>query len=132
MLHVDKFEIDYREDGSERQFSSDLSIIDPETGRTVSTQHINVNKPLRYGGVTACALPHHAYPLANHATSHEIFYLGCDASQIFTRHICSHKPFVRQPVDVFSSLLDANHACNPLPKSFSKYRETTTDFCFQL
>mmetsp|Transcript_15282 Transcript_15282/g.46183 ORF Transcript_15282/g.46183 Transcript_15282/m.46183 type:complete len:298 (+) Transcript_15282:3-896(+) len=53
VLHVDKFEIDYREDGSERQFSSDLSIIDPETGRTVSTQHINVNKPLRYGGVTA-------------------------------------------------------------------------------
>lgn len=53
MLHVDKFDIDYREDGSERQFTSDLSVIDPETGAVLSQQHISVNKPLRWQGVTA-------------------------------------------------------------------------------
>lgn len=54
-VHVDRFEIDYREDGSERQFSSDLSVVEPGTGRTLSRQHISVNKPLRWGGVTGCA-----------------------------------------------------------------------------
>lgn len=53
VLHVDKFDIDYREDGSERQFTSDLSVIDPETGAVLSQQHISVNKPLRWQGVTA-------------------------------------------------------------------------------
>lgn len=53
VIHVDKFDIDYREDGSERQFSSDLSVIDPESGAVLSQQHISVNKPLRWQGVTA-------------------------------------------------------------------------------
>lgn len=53
VIHVDKFDIDYREDGSERQFSSDLSVIDPETGAVLSQQQISVNKPLRWQGVTA-------------------------------------------------------------------------------
>ncbi len=49
MVRVDNFQIDYREDGSERQFMSDLSVLDASTGRTLSTQHISVNKPLRWG-----------------------------------------------------------------------------------
>lgn len=49
VVRVDKFNIDYREDGSERQFYSDLSVLDAATGRTLSTQHISVNKPLRWG-----------------------------------------------------------------------------------
>ena len=48
MVHVDKFNIEYREDGSERQFTSDLSILDAATGRPLSSQHISVNKPLRW------------------------------------------------------------------------------------
>lgn len=48
-MRVDNFEIDYREDGSERQFFSDLSVLDAATGRTLSTQHISVNKPMRWG-----------------------------------------------------------------------------------
>lgn len=50
VVRVDNFQIDYREDGSERQFQSDLSVLDAGTGRTLSSQHISVNKPLRWGG----------------------------------------------------------------------------------
>jgi ResB-like family len=49
VVRVDKFSIDYREDGSERQFYSDLTVLDGTTGRPLSTQHISVNKPLRWG-----------------------------------------------------------------------------------
>lgn len=49
MVRVDKFSIDYREDGSERQFYSDLTVLDGTTGQPLSTQHISVNKPLRWG-----------------------------------------------------------------------------------
>lgn len=53
MLHVDTFHIEYREDGSEQQFYSDLSILDPVSRNPISRQTIRVNKPLRFGGVTA-------------------------------------------------------------------------------
>lgn len=49
VVRIDKFNIDYREDGSERQFYSDLTVLDGATGRPLSTQHISVNKPLRWG-----------------------------------------------------------------------------------
>jgi cytochrome c biogenesis protein ResB len=49
VVRVDKFSIDYREDGSERQFYSDLTVLDGTTGQPLSTQHISVNKPLRWG-----------------------------------------------------------------------------------
>ena len=52
-MRVDKFSIDYREDGSERQFYSDLTVLDGTTGQPLSTQHISVNKPLRWGEFTS-------------------------------------------------------------------------------
>ncbi len=61
-MRVDNFQIDYREDGSERQFMSDLSVIDAATGRQLSSQHISVNKPLRWGA-------HPAFPQAHSGSS---------------------------------------------------------------
>lgn len=52
VIHVNSFDIKYREDGSEEQFFSNLSVLDGTTGAEVSRQIISVNKPLRWGGVT--------------------------------------------------------------------------------
>jgi cytochrome c biogenesis protein len=51
VLHVNSFNIEYRSDGSEKQFYSDLSIQDFD-GRELSRKTISVNSPLRYGGMT--------------------------------------------------------------------------------
>ena len=99
-MHVDRFEIDYREDGSERQFSSDLSVVDPATGRTLSRQHISVNKPLRWGGVTGCAAhirlsarcPPHARSRSAHQGSCCIAAMMCWR---FCRRVIANKNRVR-------------------------------------
>lgn len=51
-LKVDDFRIQYRPDGSIQQFFSDVSVED-RFGNTVLKKTISVNKPLRYGGITA-------------------------------------------------------------------------------
>lgn len=50
-VHVNRFWIDYKPDGTIDQFYSDLSVIDTE-GQERDRQTIHVNKPLRYRGVT--------------------------------------------------------------------------------
>lgn len=50
-VHVNRFWIDYKPDGTIDQFYSDLSVIDQE-GQERDRQTIHVNKPLRYRGVT--------------------------------------------------------------------------------
>lgn len=52
VLRIDDFRIDYRPDGSIRQFFSDVSVSDLD-GRTLKQKTISVNQPLRFGGVTA-------------------------------------------------------------------------------
>ena len=52
VLHVDGFRIDYRPDGSVRQFYTDVAVQDA-AGRELARKTISVNQPLRYGGVTA-------------------------------------------------------------------------------
>ena len=47
MLHVNSFEIRYRDDGSVEQFVSDLSVLAPD-GREAARKAISVNDPLRY------------------------------------------------------------------------------------
>eukprot|EP00884_Botryococcus_braunii_P008586 jgi/Botrbrau1/17729/Bobra.0166s0150.1 len=51
-LHVNSFEVQYRDDGSVGQFYSDLSVLDSE-GNERLRKIISVNDPLRYKGVTA-------------------------------------------------------------------------------
>lgn len=51
-LKVDDFRIQYRPDGSIQQFFSDVSVED-RFGNTMMQKTISVNKPLRYGGITA-------------------------------------------------------------------------------
>ena len=53
LLRVDGVNVVYRDDGSVAQFESDLSVLDPATGVATKSQRISVNKPLRFGGVTA-------------------------------------------------------------------------------
>lgn len=53
LLHVDDFKIDYRADGSVRQFVSDLQVRELDTGKIVKSETVSVNKPLRYKGITA-------------------------------------------------------------------------------
>lgn len=50
-IHVNKFDIDYRPDGSVAQFNSDLSLMS-ELGEEKMRKTIRVNDPFRYGGVT--------------------------------------------------------------------------------
>uniref|UniRef100_A0A7I4DV93 ResB-like domain-containing protein n=1 Tax=Physcomitrium patens TaxID=3218 RepID=A0A7I4DV93_PHYPA len=50
-VHVNKFYIDYRENGQVGQFHSDLAIVDPQD-QIVSSKTISVNDPMRIGGVT--------------------------------------------------------------------------------
>ncbi len=50
-VHVNKFWIDYRPDGSIDQFHSDLSVISPE-GKELKRQVIAVNEPMVFEGVT--------------------------------------------------------------------------------
>ncbi|PSC68118.1 cytochrome c biogenesis [Micractinium conductrix] len=52
VLHCDDFRIDYRADGSIRQFYSDVSVRDLD-GRVLQSKTMSVNQPLRFGGVTA-------------------------------------------------------------------------------
>lgn len=52
VLRCDDFRIDYREDGSIKQFYSDMTVLDLD-GKEVSTKEVSVNAPLRFGGVTA-------------------------------------------------------------------------------
>ncbi len=47
MLHVNSFDVKYREDGSVDQFVSDLSVLDDQ-GRELMRKSISVNDPLRY------------------------------------------------------------------------------------
>ncbi|MCU0565314.1 MAG: cytochrome c biogenesis protein [Oculatellaceae cyanobacterium Prado106] len=50
-VKVNRFWIDYTDEGSIDQFYSDLSVLD-QTGKEVDRQTIHVNKPLRHKGVT--------------------------------------------------------------------------------
>lgn len=52
VLHVEDFDIDYRSDGSVRQFVTGVSVSDLD-GRQLASQRMSVNLPLRFGGVTA-------------------------------------------------------------------------------
>ncbi|GLI62081.1 hypothetical protein VaNZ11_004641 [Volvox africanus] len=53
VVHVNRFLIDYRPDGSVAQFYSDLTLLDPrDGGREVLRKTISVNDPFRYKGVT--------------------------------------------------------------------------------
>ena len=52
MVRVNDFSIQYRDDGSEKQFFSDLSVLDATTGEQLIRKTISVNNPLRWGGVT--------------------------------------------------------------------------------
>ncbi|GLJ23088.1 hypothetical protein SUGI_0435870 [Cryptomeria japonica] len=50
-VHVDKFYIDYYENGEVSQFHTDLSLRDTN-GKEVLKKTISVNSPLRFGGIT--------------------------------------------------------------------------------
>eukprot|EP00890_Picochlorum_soloecismus_P004901 jgi/Picsp_1/5411/NSC_02770-R1_protein len=52
LLRVDDFRIQYRSDGSIQQFFTDVSVEDSK-GNTIASQTMSVNKPFRYGGITA-------------------------------------------------------------------------------
>lgn len=52
LLKVDNFRIQYRPDGSIQQFFSDVAVED-RFGNELTRETISVNKPLRYGGITA-------------------------------------------------------------------------------
>ena len=52
VVHVDDFRIDYRPDGSVRQFYTDASVRDLD-GRKLASRTMMVNRPLRFGGVVA-------------------------------------------------------------------------------
>ncbi|KXZ49277.1 hypothetical protein GPECTOR_22g871 [Gonium pectorale] len=52
VVHVNRFTIDYRPDGSVAQFYSDLALTDPRDGRELLRKTISVNDPFRYNGVT--------------------------------------------------------------------------------
>ncbi len=47
VLHVNSFDVKYRDDGSVEQFVSDLSVYDPQ-GRERLRKSISVNDPLRF------------------------------------------------------------------------------------
>ena len=51
LLSLDRFDIDYRSDGSIGQYRSVLTISKPD-GTPLRQKEIYVNEPLRYGGVT--------------------------------------------------------------------------------
>jgi cytochrome c biogenesis protein len=50
-IKLNKFIIDYYDNGTPSRFASEVDVTDPETGKTFS-QTIEVNKPLRFKGVT--------------------------------------------------------------------------------
>ncbi len=51
-VKVNRFWIEYTDNGTIDQFYSDMSILDNKSGRELDRQTIYVNKPLRYDGVT--------------------------------------------------------------------------------
>lgn len=51
-LRLDGFDIDFRVDGSVRQFHSDVSITDSSGSNEFYHKRLGVNNPLRFGGVT--------------------------------------------------------------------------------
>ncbi len=59
MLHVNSFDVKYREDGSVDQFVSDLSVFDGQ-GREQLRKSISVNDPLRYQVPYPCMRPCHS------------------------------------------------------------------------
>lgn len=61
-LRVDKFDIDYRSDGSISQFYSDLSVLNSK-GQPTSQKQISVNDPLRFEGITMYQVQ---FPVAFH------------------------------------------------------------------
>ena len=52
ILRVEDFDIDYREDGSVRQFNTNVVVEDID-GKRLASKKMSVNQPLRFGGVTA-------------------------------------------------------------------------------
>ncbi|KAH0445892.1 hypothetical protein IEQ34_025272 [Dendrobium chrysotoxum] len=52
-LHVDNFEIEFRDDGSVGQYKSTISLTNTDSGRLLQEKTISVNDPLRYKGMTA-------------------------------------------------------------------------------
>ncbi|KAL4427842.1 hypothetical protein ABPG75_001931 [Micractinium tetrahymenae] len=52
VMRCDDFRIEYRPDGSVKQFYSDITVRDLD-GRQLASKTISVNAPLRFGGVTA-------------------------------------------------------------------------------
>jgi cytochrome c biogenesis protein len=50
-IKLNKFIIDYYDNGTPSRFASEVDVTDPDTGKTFS-QTIEVNKPLRFKGVT--------------------------------------------------------------------------------
>jgi cytochrome c biogenesis protein len=52
VLHVDDFRIEYRSDGSIKQFYTDIAVEDIDGARRAA-KTISVNQPLRFGGITA-------------------------------------------------------------------------------
>lgn len=52
-LRLDDFIIDFRADGSVRQFYSDVSVLDSSGSDELYHTRLRVNEPLRFGGVTA-------------------------------------------------------------------------------
>ena len=47
-VRVDGFDVQYRDDGSVAQFVSDLTVLDPGSGRVLAAKRISVNEPLRF------------------------------------------------------------------------------------
>lgn len=64
MITLEKFDIDYRSDGSVGQYRSILTESDLD-GRIEKQQEIYVNEPMRFGGVTiyqVCFSPPSKFP----------------------------------------------------------------------
>jgi len=52
VVSVDDFRITYRENGQVEQYFTDMRVTDSKTGAVLQEKTINVNEPLRVGGVT--------------------------------------------------------------------------------
>ena len=47
VLHVNSFDVEYRPDGSVKQFKSDVSVFD-DNGKQKQQKLVSVNQPIRY------------------------------------------------------------------------------------
>mmetsp|Transcript_27118 Transcript_27118/g.68229 ORF Transcript_27118/g.68229 Transcript_27118/m.68229 type:complete len:543 (-) Transcript_27118:140-1768(-) len=52
LVSIDDFRITYRDNGQVEQYFTDMRVTDPASGATLQEKTINVNEPLRVGGVT--------------------------------------------------------------------------------